>query len=80
LETIFNKYGNVSGVVVNDKKGGSALVEFEDVASARMAANIETGFLECPLKVKPLFEDSAGGTPHIPTTQSAGAGKLHHTS
>ena len=57
MEKIFNKYGNVSGVVVNEKKGGSALVEFEETASARMAANIETGFLECPFKVKPLFED-----------------------
>ncbi len=48
----------MSGVVVNEKKGGSALVEFEDKASARMAANIETGFLECPFKVKPLFDDT----------------------
>jgi hypothetical protein len=57
LERIFTKYGPVTGVVVNEKKGGSALVEFADTASARMAANIETGFMDNPFKVKPLFED-----------------------
>ena len=29
LESIFNKYGNVTAVVVNKQKGNSALVEFE---------------------------------------------------
>ncbi len=57
LERIFTKYGPVTGVVVNEKKGGSALVEFADTASARMAAKIETGFMDNPFKVKPLFED-----------------------
>jgi hypothetical protein len=57
LERIFTKYGPVTGVVVNERKGGSALVEFADTASARMAANIETGFMDNPFKVKPLFED-----------------------
>jgi len=57
LEKIFNKYGTVTGVVVNQKKGGSALIEFEDRASAKMAAKIETGFFNCPLKIKTLFED-----------------------
>ncbi len=69
LERIFTKYGPVTGVVVNEKKGGSALVEFADTASARMAANIETGFMDNPFKVKPLFEDglpqSANSASHL---------------
>lgn len=57
LETIFTKYGTVTAVVVNSKKR-SALVEFEDKAAAKMAANIETGYRDNPLKVKPLFEQN----------------------
>jgi len=58
LERIFLKYGSVTAIVINEKKGGSALVEFEDIAAARMAVNIETGFLENKLKVKPLWEEA----------------------
>jgi len=54
LEKIFSKYGEVTAVVVNAKKGGSALVEFEDNVGANMAAKIETGFFGNPLKVKSL--------------------------
>lgn len=54
LEKIFSKYGVVTAVVVNAKKGGSALVEFEDSVGANMAAKIETGFFGNPLKVKSL--------------------------
>jgi len=61
LEKIFTKYGTVTAVVVKEKKGGgggSALIEFDDVSSAKMAAKIETGFFNNPLKVKGLFEDA----------------------
>eukprot|EP00088_Acartia_fossae_P005440 TRINITY_DN12408_c0_g1_i1.p1 TRINITY_DN12408_c0_g1~~TRINITY_DN12408_c0_g1_i1.p1 ORF type:complete len:300 (+),score=55.89 TRINITY_DN12408_c0_g1_i1:72-971(+) len=58
LEKIFNKYGTVSGVVVNEKKGGSALVEFQDLSCAKMAVKIETGFFNQPLKIKPLFDET----------------------
>lgn len=58
LETIFTKYGTVTAVVVNIKKR-SALVEFEDISAAKMAANIETGYTDNPLKVKPLFEENS---------------------
>ena len=51
LEKIFTKYGQVTAVVVNEKKGGSALIEFESASDAKMAANIETGFMDSPLKV-----------------------------
>jgi len=57
LERIFLKYGTVTGIVISEKKDGSALVEFEDIAAARMAVNIETGFPENKLKVKPLWEE-----------------------
>jgi hypothetical protein len=74
LERIFTKYGPVTGVVVNDKKGGSALVEFADTASARMAANIETGFIDNPFKVKPLFEDGL----HQSTNSASHLNKSKH--
>ena len=57
MERIFNKYGKVTAVVVNEKKGGSALIEFEDSMGANMAAKIETGFFGNPLKVKSLGEE-----------------------
>lgn len=64
LEKIFTKYGQVTAVVVNEKKGGSALVEFESAGDAKMAANIETGFMDSPLKVKLVGEEkeSKGAT------------------
>ena len=46
LERIFLKYGTETGIVISEKKDGSALVEFEDIAAARMAVNIETAFPE----------------------------------
>ena len=57
LERIFLKYGTVTAVVINQKKGGSALVEFDTIAAARMAVNIETGLQENRLVVKPLWEE-----------------------
>jgi len=64
LTRIFSKYGEVRGVVVNTKKGGSALVELASRSCAVMAANIETGMLDTPLKVKPLWEEQGeGGKP-----------------
>ena len=56
LEKIFSKYGSVSAVVISEKKGGSALVEFDSLMPAQMALNIETGFTENKLKIKGLWE------------------------
>jgi len=67
LESIFNKYGNVTAVVVNKQKGNSALVEFEDINCARMASTIETGFLNHKLKIKVLFDEA----PDKPVSQQA---------
>jgi len=62
LVSIFSKYGEVTAVVVNSKKGGSALVEFANLTEAQMAAKIETGFPGNKLSIKPLWEeDSAAG-------------------
>merc|ERR1712126_785431 len=58
LEKIFSKYGNVTAVVLNEKKGGSALVEFDSLTPAKMAVNIESGFSENKLKLKGLWEES----------------------
>ena len=72
LESIFSKYGDVTAVVVNTKKGGSALVEFARLSDARMAANIETGFPQNKLGVKPLWEEELAA----PQPQGgAGAGR-----
>jgi len=57
LEKIFSKYGNVTAVVLNEKKGGSALVEFDSITPAKMAVNIESGFSENKLKLKGLWEE-----------------------
>ena len=50
-------YANITGVVLSDKKGGSALVEFEDLNAAKMAVTIETGYSENKLRIKPLWEE-----------------------
>merc|ERR1712025_487619 len=56
LRTILLKYGNIAAMVVKVKKC-SAIVEFEEMTAAKMAVNIETGFPENKLKIKPLWED-----------------------
>ena len=59
LRKIFSKYGDVAEVVVMDGGGtkGSGLVEMSTPFAADMAAQIEGGFAECPLKVKLLAEE-----------------------
>jgi len=57
LEKVFLKYGNVTGIVINEQKGGSAIVELDTITAAKMALNIETGFPENPLKLKQLWEE-----------------------
>jgi len=66
LVSIFSKYGEVTAVVVNSKKGGSALVEFANLTEAQMAAKIETGFPGNKLSIKPLWEEeTATGNPGV---------------
>ena len=57
LISIFSKYGEVTAVVVNAKKGGSALIEFARMSEAQMAVKIETGFPGNKLSIKPLWEE-----------------------
>ena len=64
LERIFSKYGNVSAVVLSDKKG-SALVELDDINAAKMAVNIETGFSENKLKIKALWEEEPSAESNV---------------
>jgi len=73
LEKIFSKYGEVTAVVVNAKKGGSALVEFEDNVGANMAAKIETGFFGNPLKVKSLVVEEEKQDELSKTSQNMGS-------
>ncbi|CAG0879851.1 unnamed protein product [Darwinula stevensoni] len=51
LKRIFNKYGDVSVVVISKKKKGSALIEMVDHRSAEMAQRLEKGYLDDPLIV-----------------------------
>ena len=73
LVSIFSKYGEVAAVVVNAKKGGSALIEFANMAEAQMAAKIETGFPGNKLTVKPLWEEERpmGGASNTSNGHSA---------
>jgi len=71
LTSIFSKYGEVTAVVVNAKKGGSALIEFANMAEAQMAAKIETGFPGNKLTVKPLWEEEGMGASKMSNGTSA---------
>merc|ERR1719295_1538863 len=71
LVSIFSKYGEVTAVVVNSKKGGSALIEFANMAEAQMAAKIETGFPGNKLTVKPLWEEEGMGVSKMSNGTSA---------
>jgi len=71
LTSIFSKYGEVTAVVVNAKKGGSALIEFANMAEAQMAAKIETGFPGNKLTVKPLWEEEGMGVSKMSNGTSA---------
>ena len=55
IQNIFDKYGIISNIVVRKCSG---LVEFENIDSARIALNVEKGFSENPLVIKPLFADT----------------------
>ena len=72
LLRIFSKYGNITGVVLSDKKGGSALVEFEDLNAAKMAVTIETGFSENKLRIKPLWEEEKKADNDVGDSSNAG--------
>ena len=74
LERIFLKYGTVTAIVINYKKGGSALVEFDNMTSAKMAVNIETGMLENRLTVKPLWGENAQTSVNTDSTSSGRPG------
>jgi len=83
LEKIFTKYGQVTAVVVNEKKGGSALIEFESASDAKMAANIETGFMESSLKVKLMGDEKndkySNGEQAKPQMQFSANGLVNQT-
>ncbi|KAF6212171.1 hypothetical protein GE061_012692 [Apolygus lucorum] len=49
LHKIFSKYGNISCIVVSQKKKGSALLEFETKSSAVKAFQLEKGYGNNPL-------------------------------
>ena len=52
LKTVFDKYGVVENIV---QKKRSALIEFQCLESAKIAAKAEQGFQDSPLTLKPLF-------------------------
>ena len=79
LERIFSKYGQVTAVVSNEKKGGSALVEFDSLTAAKMAVNIETGFQENKLKIKGLWEEETQHQTQESNNSMSGAGSVNNT-
>ena len=58
LREVFFKYGALANIVM-DKRKPTALVEFKDIESARMAFNIEKGLEENPLTLKALFDKTS---------------------
>uniref|UniRef100_A0A1B6INP3 DnaJ homolog subfamily C member 17 n=1 Tax=Homalodisca liturata TaxID=320908 RepID=A0A1B6INP3_9HEMI len=77
LTKIFSKYGEISALVVSNKKKGSALLEFNSSTAAINAQRLEQGFLSNPLSVSWLrgrppsvgvpFNATRG--PNVTTTQ-----------
>ena len=57
LKQVFFKYGALANIVM-DKRKPTALVEFQNIESARMAFNNEKGLEENPLTVKALFDNT----------------------
>uniref|UniRef100_A0A023F797 Putative molecular chaperone dnaj superfamily n=1 Tax=Triatoma infestans TaxID=30076 RepID=A0A023F797_TRIIF len=58
LLQLFSKYGSITVLIVSQKKGGSALLEFERVESALQAYQLEKGCSENPLKLSWLNGES----------------------
>ncbi|XP_023024993.2 dnaJ homolog subfamily C member 17 [Leptinotarsa decemlineata] len=52
LNRFLSKYGDIQVLVMSPKKKGSALVEFKEEKSARMALDLETGLSSNPLKLE----------------------------
>nr|XP_040582853.1 dnaJ homolog subfamily C member 17-like [Lepeophtheirus salmonis]XP_040582854.1 dnaJ homolog subfamily C member 17-like [Lepeophtheirus salmonis] len=63
LEKIFFKYGDIQNIIV---LGKSALIEMKDSNAASIAAKIETGYMDNPLKIKIVSEnDKKSTTPQV---------------
>jgi hypothetical protein len=55
LGKMFSKYGEVAHIVTRSRR---ALIEFKDLAAAKMAFNYECGLPASPLKLSALFSDT----------------------
>ena len=58
LREVFFKYGDIANIVM-DRRKPTALVEYCNIETARMAFNIEKGFEESPLTIKALFDKTS---------------------
>ena len=58
LREVFFKYGDIANIVM-DRRKPTALVEYCDIETARMAFNIEKGFEGNPLTIKALFDKTS---------------------
>ncbi|XP_046847954.1 dnaJ homolog subfamily C member 17-like isoform X2 [Xenia sp. Carnegie-2017] len=65
LRSMFRKYGDIENLLVSSKKMGSAIIEFRDFNSAKMAVENEYGNPANPLKITWL---EGIGNPNVPTT------------
>ncbi|XP_054270694.1 dnaJ homolog subfamily C member 17-like [Macrosteles quadrilineatus] len=75
LQKIFSKYGEISALVVSNKKKGSALLEFASTDAAVKAQQLEKGFMSDPLTVSWL-----GTPPPSTNTTSASQGRERPTA
>ena len=58
LGRIFGKYGEVAHVVMMRPNGRRALIEFRELAAAKIAFNCESGMSTNPLELTALFSDT----------------------
>uniref|UniRef100_A0A6V7K5L9 DnaJ homolog subfamily C member 17 n=1 Tax=Bracon brevicornis TaxID=1563983 RepID=A0A6V7K5L9_9HYME len=57
LYNIFNKYGDISALILSANKKGRALVEFKKKSDAEFALTIERGLMQSPLTLEKLWGD-----------------------
>ncbi|XP_078034917.1 dnaJ homolog subfamily C member 17 [Augochlora pura] len=58
LHRIFSKYGDVVTLILSSSREGRALVEYQNKNDAEMALNLEVGFMENPLKLQKLWDET----------------------
>lgn len=61
LHRFLNKYGDIQGIVLSQKKKGSAIVEFKTRRAAEMAVDLEKGLPDNPLELRWIDNEPGRG-------------------